>query len=321
MTYKTPVATIFGGTGFIGRHTIKKLADTGAVIRVATRHPSQANVLRTGGARGQVVPMQVDVGNDRMLAAAIDGADLVINLVGILAERGRSTFQRIHAELPGRIGAAARRAGVQRLVHISAIGADPAASARYAASKGAGEIALRDAFPAATILRPSIVFGSDDHFFNRFGAMTRFSPVLPLIGGGKTRFQPVWVGDVAQAIAHALTDEQAAGRVFELGGPTVHRFEELMQLLLREIRRERLLLPIPFRIAELLADLTGWVPGAPLTRDQVELLKRDNVVQPGAATLADLGIEATAMELILPTYLDLYRKGGRFAVTRDYSLR
>ncbi|MDB5364711.1 MAG: 3-beta-hydroxy-delta(5)-steroid dehydrogenase [Rhodospirillales bacterium] len=321
MTYKTPVATIFGGTGFIGRHALKKLTGSDIVIRVATRTLANAAYLRTGGAVGQVVPILVDPYDDRMLAAAIDGADVVINLVGILAERGKSTFQRVQAELPARIGAAATRAGVQRVVHISAIGADPNATSRYAATKGEGERALRAAFAAATILRPSIVFGSEDAFFNRFASMAQLSPVLPLIGGGKTRFQPVWVGDVAQAIANVVANDSTRGRIYELGGPAVHSFEELMQLLLKEICLERMLLPIPFGIAELLAKFTGWLPGAPLTADQVELLKRDNVVSPGAATLRDLDIEATSMELILPTYLDRYRKGGRFADIRDYSLR
>jgi NADH dehydrogenase len=321
MTYKTQVATIFGGTGFIGRHALKKLAGSQMVIRVATRTLANAAYLRTGGVVGQVVPMLVDPYDDRMLAAAIDGADIVINMVGILAERGKSTFQRAQAELPARIGAAAARAGAQRVLHISAIGADPNATSRYAATKGEGERALRAAFAGATILRPSIVFGPEDDFFNRFAGMARISPVLPLIGGGRTRFQPVWVGDVAQAVANAIDDETTRGRTYELGGPAVHSFEELMRLLLKEIRLERTLLPIPFGIAELLAKATGWLPGAPLTADQVELLKRDNVVSPGAATLRDLGIEPASMELILPTYLDRYRKGGRFADIRDYSLR
>jgi uncharacterized protein YbjT (DUF2867 family) len=321
MTYKTPVATIFGGTGFIGRHALKKLAGSQMVIRVATRSTANAAGLRTGGVVGQVVPMLVDPYDDRLLAAAIDGADIVINLVGTLTGRGKSSFQRVHADLPGRIGEAATRAGVQRVVHVSSIGADPNAKSRYAASKGEGEAVLRHAFAGATILRPSIVFGAQDKFFNRFATLASFSPVLPLIGGGKTRFQPVWVGDVAQAIANAIADDSTRGRTFELGGPSVHSFEELMQLMLKTIRHERTLLPIPFGIAELAAKWTGWLPGAPLTADQVEQLRHDNVVQSGAATLKDLGIEATSMEQILPTYLDRYRKGGRFADIRDYSMR
>ncbi|GIL40563.1 complex I NDUFA9 subunit family protein [Roseiterribacter gracilis] len=318
MTYKTPVATIFGGTGFVGRHTLKKLAGSEMVIRVATRSTANAARLRTGGVVGQVVPMLVDPYDDRLLAAAIDGADIVVNLVGTLTTGG---FKRAHAELPGRIGAAAKRAGVQRVVHVSSIGADPNAASRYAASKGEGEVALRQAFADATILRPSVVFGPEDNFFNRFAMLASFVPMLPLIGGGKTRFQPVWVGDVAQSIANAVADDNTRGRTFELGGPSAHSFEELMQLMLKTIRREGMLLPIPFGIAALAAKWTGWLPGAPLSSDQVEQLRHDNVVQQGAATLKDLGIEATSLEQILPTYLNRYRKGGQFADIRDYSVR
>jgi NADH dehydrogenase len=324
MTYQTPVATVFGGTGFLGRHTVKKLADAGMVIRVATRQPScaNANALRMAGARGQIVPIQVDLYDDRLLAAAINGADIVINLVGVLRDSGKkSNFQRSQAELPGRIAAAAARAGVKRVVHVSAIGADPNSQSRYAASKGDGERALRAGFADATILRPSIMFGAEDSFFNRFAKIASFVPVLPMIGNGKTRFQPVWVGDVAQAVANVLADERTRGRTYELGGPVAHSFEELMQLLLKETRLDRPLLPIPFGIAGLMAKLTGWLPGAPLTVDQIEMLKRDSVVGPSAATFRDLGIEPATMELILPTYLDRYRKGGRFADIRDYSVR
>lgn len=322
MTYKTPVATIFGGTGFLGRHTVKKIAEAGITLRIASRSPSRANVLRTAGVVGQVVPMAVDPYDDRMLAAAVDGADIVINLIGVLRDSGKkSNFQRTQAELPGRIAAAAARAGVKRVVHISAIGADPTSKSRYAASKGEGEQALRAAFADATILRPSIVFGPEDEFFNRFAKIASFAPVLPMIGDGKTRFQPVWVGDVAQAIANSIADDRTRGRTYELGGPTAHSFAELMQLLLKQARFDKPLLPIPFFIAELLAKCTGWLPGAPLTIDQIEMLKRESVVGPSAATLRDLGIEPASMELILPTYLDRYRKGGRFAEIRDYSVR
>ena len=203
--------------------------------------------------------------------------------------------------------------GYVGLVHLSAIGADLHGEADYARSKGAGEAAVKTAFASATILRPSIVFGPEDDFFNRFAVMARLSPVLPLIGGGQTRFQPVYVGDVADAIAKAVVDPACRGKTYELGGPRVYTFKELMELLLHEIRRHRVLLPLPFSLANLQAAMLELLPFPPLTRDQVKLLRRDNVVSPTALTLADLGIKPTAAEVILPTYLDRYRPGGRFS--------
>ena len=306
-------ATVFGGSGFLGRHLIRRLAKTGAVIRVAVRDPVAANFLKPMGDVGQIVPMRVDIGRDRDIAAAVAGADTVINLVGILYQRGSQRFRTVQAEGPARIARAAAATGARRLVHVSAIGADAHAPALYAQTKAEGETAMRENFAAAVIMRPSIMFGPEDQFFNRFAALTRIAPALPLIGGGHTRFQPVYVGDVADAIMVALQQPQAQGRLYELGGPRIYSFRQLMELMLREIGSHRALVPVPFAIAKLEAAFLEWLPVPPLTRDQVEMLKRDNVVSAGAATLADLGITPTAVESIIPTYLDRFRTGGRFA--------
>jgi NADH dehydrogenase len=272
--------------------------------------------LRTAGVVGQIVPELIDVFDDVELAAAIDGAEVAINLIGILAESGRTRFADVHATLPARIARLGKSAGVKRLIHVSALGAALDSPAAYARSKAAGEAAVLEAFPEATIIRPSIVFGPEDQFFNRFAAMTMLSPALPLIGGGETRFQPVYVGDVADGITAALDRAEAAGRTYEFGGPSVYSFRELMELMLAEIGIRRLLVPVPWAIARLQAGLAEMMPTKPLTRDQVELLKVDNVLSGTLPGLADLGVTPTAAELILPTYLDRFRKGGRFGGKR-----
>jgi uncharacterized protein YbjT (DUF2867 family) len=317
MSLRYRVATVFGGSGFIGRHFIQRLARTGTIIRVATRSPDRANFLRTNGTVGQIVPIPVNIADETSVAAAVGGADFVVNLIGILHEAGRNTFASVHAELPGRIGRAARAAGTLRVVHLSAIGADTASPSSYGRSKAEGERALLEAFPEATILRPSVVFGPEDTFFNRFASMASVMPFLPLIGGGGTRFQPVYVGDVADAIMAALNDPGTRGRLYELGGPRVYTFREVMELVLRETRRHRTLVPVPWRLAGILGRFLGAFPNPPLTADQVEQLKRDNVVSPDAATLRDIGITPTAAEVILPTYFDRFRIGGRFADQRS----
>ena len=303
--------TVLGASGFIGRYVVKRLAAEGALVCAVGRHATDAGFLRPMGDVGQIAAIDADLRDDQALAAVIAGADAVVNAVGILYERGTQSFDALHHLLPRRIAVEARAAEVKQLVHISAIGADPRSPAAYGRSKAAGEAALRAEFPAAVVLRPSIVFGPEDAFFNRFAALARLSPALPLIGGGATRFQPVYVGDVADAVVAALDRPDAQGGVFELGGPAVASFRELMQLLLREIRRRRLLVPIPFGLAMLQAAFLEWLPVPPLTRDQVRMLQRDNVVSPGMPGLAELGIAPTALELILPTYLDKYRRGGR----------
>ena len=306
------VVTVFGGSGFVGRHLVWRLAKQGWIVRVAVRRPSQAGFLKPLGEIGQITPLRAPVQDPVAVAAAMAGADAAVNLVGILYERGKQTFAGVHARGAQTVAEAAAAAGVEHLVQVSAIGAEVHAEANYARSKGAGEAAVKTAFPSAAIVRPSIVFGPEDDFFNRFAAMARLSPALPLIGGGATRFEPVYVGDVAQAIVKCLAVPACAGKTYELGGPRVYTFKELLQLLLREIRRRRLLVPWPFALAEVQARFLELLPVPPLTRDQLRMLRRDNVVSEGALTLADLGIAPTAAEVILPTYLDRYRPGGRF---------
>jgi NADH dehydrogenase len=308
--------TVFGGSGFIGRHVVQRLAAQGWVVRAAVRDPVAAAFLKPMGNVGQVVPMKADLTDEGAAAAAIAGSEAVINLVGILYERGRRSFAAIHVDGATRLARLAAAAGVGHFVQVSAIGADAGAEAAYGRSKAAGEVGVRAAFPAAVIVRPSIVFGPEDHFFNRFALMARFLPALPLIGGGLTRFQPVYVGDVAEAIVRALADPAAAGRTYELGGPRVYSFKQLMALMLAEIGRRRLLLPLPWAIAHLQAAVLERLPLPLLTRDQVKMLKRDNVVAAGAPGFKELGIEPKTVESILPTYLHMYRRGGRFAAGR-----
>ena len=307
-------ATVFGGTGFIGRYIVKRLAQRGVVLTVVGRHAGRGNYLQPMGDVGQIVLINGDIGDAELVASTIEGADLVVNLVGILAESGRQRFDALMHQGAARLAQQAATAGARQFVHFSAIGADAASPSRYARSKAAGEAAVRAAFPSAIILRPSIVFGPEDQFFNRFAEMTRFSPFLPLIGDGKTRFQPVYVGDVADATMAALDHPEAAGQIYELGGPRVYSFAELMHIMLREIDRPDFrLVGISFPLASLQAAILECLPGKLLTRDQVLMLKRDNVVSPGARTFADLGITPTAPEVILQSYLERFRTGGRFA--------
>jgi uncharacterized protein YbjT (DUF2867 family) len=301
---------ILGGSGFIGRYIVKRLAERGDVLAVGGRHAASAKFLKLKGDVGQIGLFNITIDDEQLLPALLAGNDTVINCVGILRESGSQSFDRLHHTAPARLARLAREAGVERFIHLSAIGADPRAASAYARTKAAGEQGVRDAFPTATILRPSIVFGPEDQFFNRFAALAMVSPALPLIGGGLTRFQPVYVGDVASAAVRCIDDPASAGRTYELGGAKVYTMRALMELLLEEIRRKRLLIDIPFGIASLQARLMAILPNAPLTADQVEMLKRDNVVSSGALTLATLGITPTAVEAILPTYLDRFRRGG-----------
>lgn len=310
------IVTVFGGSGFVGRYVVQRLASDGWTIRVAVRHPARASFLKPLGDIGQITPLCVPLQDAGAVAAAVSGADAVVNLVGVLFEGGRQRFQAVHAEGAGTVASAAAAAGVESLVHVSALGAAADSAAAYARSKAAGEAAVREAFPEAVILRPSVVFGPEDDFFNRFAEMARFSPALPLVGGGGTRFQPVYVGDVARAVVRALTDPGCSGKVYELGGPRVYTFKEILELLLETIGRKRLLVSLPFGLARLQATFLELLPQPPLTRDQVALLRSDNVVSPGALGLGDLGIEPTAPEAVIPTYLDRYRPGGRFGRVR-----
>jgi uncharacterized protein YbjT (DUF2867 family) len=310
------VATVFGGSGFIGRYVVKRLAAAGHVVRVAVRDPEAARFLRPTGRVGQIVPLAAPVTDDAGVARAVEGAAIVVNLVGILAERRRGDFRAIHAEGAGRVARLAAAAGAGQLVHISAIAADPAGASLYASTKGEGERAVHAAFPAATILRPSIVFGPEDDFFNRFAAMARLFPVMPVIAGD-TRFQPVYVGDVADAVMAALNRSDAAGATYELGGPEVLTFRELIGWVLREIGRARPMFEMPHRVAAMIAGLPDWLPGKPITRDQLLLLAKDNVVTPGMPGLGELGLVATPIALIVPSYLARFRPDGGRRVAAD----
>lgn len=304
--------TVFGASGFLGRYTIRTLARAGWRIKAASRHPNRAFFLRPLGNVGQIALVKCDITNPDQVEAALRGSQAAVNLPGILFARGQS-FEAVHATGAGNVADAAARLGVNKLVHVSAIGADLESNSRYAQTKAEGELRVRTAFPAAVILRPSLLFGPEDKFFNRFAGLARFLPILPLIGGGHTRFQPVFVGDVAAAIAAALEKEEAQGRTYELGGPMIYSFKQLMQIMLREIGRKRLLLPVPFALASLKALFLQLAPNPLLTPDQVKQLRHDNVVSPGALTLADLGIQPTTVEAELPAYLWRFRVRGEYS--------
>ena len=303
------VATVFGGSGFIGRYVVKRLAAAEYVVRVAVRDTAGALFLKPMGRVGQVVPLYASLGEPATVQRAVEGADLVVNLVGILAERRRGDFERVQAEGAGRVTQLAAAAGVGRLVHLSAIGADANARSRYAASKGRGEAAVRAAFPGAMILRPSVVFGPEDAFFNRFGQIAERLPVMPVIAGA-TRFQPVYVGDVADAVMAALGRPETSGQLYELGGPRVWSFREILAYILVVTWRRRRMIELPMGLVRLQAAVLEHLPGKLLTRDQLLLLERDNVVTSGARGLADLGVTPTPAELVVPDYLRRYRPGG-----------
>lgn len=309
-------AAVLGGSGFIGRYVVQRLAARGIVVAVGCRNAERAKFLRPMGNVGQIVTLGVAIDDEDALARFLEGSDWVVNAVGILAETGSQRFERVHHQGPARLARLARAAGVERFVHLSAIGADPRSPSLYARTKAAGEAAVREHFPTATILRPSVVFGPEDRLFNRFAEMAVYSPVLPLIGGGGTKFQPVYVGDVADAVVACLEDATTEGRTYELGGPETYSLREIVERVLAEIRRKRFLLDIPFGLAAFQGKLLSLLPSPPLTEDQVLLLKRDSVVSPGALGLADLGIAATPLEAILPTYLDRFRRGGWYERAR-----
>jgi uncharacterized protein YbjT (DUF2867 family) len=305
----TDVATVFGGSGFIGRYVVRRLARAGKTIRVAVRNTEQALFLKTAGRIGQIVPLHAPVTDDAAVKRAVEGADWVVNLVGVLTESRAASFQAIHVDAAARVARAAAAAGVKRFVHLSAIGADPAGDSRYAASKGDGEAAVRAAFPGATILRPSIVFGPEDNFFNRFAGMSRMLPFMPVIEGA-TRMQPVYVGDVADAVLAALQSDDAIGNTYQLGGPKVWLFVDLLAYILKVTGRDLSLVNMPVPLIRLQACLLELLPGKLLTRDQLKMLARDNVVASNAPGLSDLGISPTAVEQIVPDYLRRYRAGG-----------
>jgi uncharacterized protein YbjT (DUF2867 family) len=309
------LVTVFGGSGFLGRHVVRALAKLGYRIRVAVRRPELAGFLQPLGRVGQIHAVQANVRHLASVEAAARDADVVIDLVGILFERGRQKFDAVQAFGAEAVALAAAAFGA-RMIHVSAIGADEQAPSHYARSKAVGEKLVLAALPSAVILRPSVLFGPEDDFFNKFAAIARFSPALPLIGGGRTRFQPVFAGDVANAVVAAIEGRAKDGEIYELGGPKVHTFKQLMQFMLATIERRRLLVPIPFALAKFQAAFLQLLPKPLLTPDQVELLRGDAVVSDAAKrearTLEALGIDPVAMAAIVPSYLWRFRKTGQF---------
>lgn len=316
MTLNHKIVTVFGGTGFIGTQVVRELASRGVTVKVATRVPESAYALRPCGAVGQIVPVVCDYNDPNSIGSAVWGSDFVVNCIGILFERGkRQTFQHAHIQIPETIARESHKANVKRLVHISSLACERGTS-KYAQSKHDGEIAVMNQFHDAVILRPSVVFGENDEFFNMFARMTQILPSfvpLPLIGGGVTKFQPVFVGDVADAVMAGLYDTKTSGHIYELGGPETFNFKDIYELLFTYIHRRQPLMSVPFWAAKIQAFFMGVLPKPLLTQDQVESLKTDNVMNDDALNLSDLGVQTTAMDSILPTYLDYYRPGGRFA--------
>ena len=313
------LVTVFGGSGFLGRHVVRALAKRHYRIRVAVRRPDLTGHLQPLGRVGQIHAVQANLRDFASVQAAVEDAGIVINLVGILFERGRQRFDTIQAVGAHNVARAAA-AHDARLIHVSAIGADLDSPSLYARSKAGGERAVLQARPEAVIMRPSIVFGPEDDFFNRFASLARFLPALPLVGGGDTRFQPVFVGDVAEAIGRAADGEARPGTIYELGGPEIRSFREILEYILKTIERRRLLLPLPFALARLQAQVLQYLPKPPLTPDQVELLRQDNVVSPAAIdegrTLKGLGVVPTAIESVVPSYLWRFRRTGQFKTGR-----
>ena len=311
--------TIFGGSGFLGRHLVRALARRHYRIRVAVRRPDLAGHLQPLGRVGQIHAVQANLRYPRSVEAAVRDASMVINLTGILHESGRQTFDAVQHFGAEQVALAASAFGA-RVIHVSAIGADEHSPSRYAQSKARGEQAVLAAAPTATIVRPSILFGPEDDFFNRFAAMARILPALPLVGGGLTKFQPVFVGDVAEAIANLVDQNSGSGKTYEFGGPEVRTFRELMEYVLAVTERSRLLVPVPFGLAKLQGWFLQFLPNPPLTPDQVEMLKVDNVVSEDSIrsglTLQGLGIAPTAYEAIVPAYLWRFRKSGQFRADR-----
>jgi NADH dehydrogenase len=311
------LVTVFGGSGFLGRYVVRRLAWRGDRVRVAVRRPNLGLFLKPMGDVGQIELRGANLLHPESIEGAVAGADAVVNLVGVLSEFRRQRFGAIHEEGAKRVAEAAAGAGVSSLTHISAIGADPEAGAKYSRSKGEGELAVRKAFPAATILRPSLLIGPEDDFFNRFARLSKLSLVLPIVGG-KTRFQPVCVDDVAAAVVQSVDGGKIlAGKVFELGGPEVWTLRQLMEIMMSYTNVQRPILDIPPFLAAIPAVLAGWLPNPPITRDQIRMLRRDNVVGEGALGFEDLGLTPSPIQVVLPSYLARYRPKGRLAKSHN----
>ena len=320
MTGSGKLAVVFGGSGFVGRHIVSALAKRGYRVRAAVRRPDLAGYLQPMGAVGQVQPVQANLRFPDSIQRAVAGADVVINCVGLLAQSGAQTFEAVHVEGARAVAKAARDAGVAQLVHISAIGADSNGKAHYAKTKAAGEQAVLQEFPTAIVLRPSIVFGAEDEFFNRFAAIARLSPVMPLIGSGATKFEPVYAGDLAASVANIADGQGVAGKTYELGGPETLTFRQVLERTLEYTDRSRIIVPMPFWLATVQAALTWPLPNAlrPITVDQVRLLKTDNIVSEAAVaegrTLRGLGVyNPTAIGSIVPGYLERFKPRGQYA--------
>lgn len=309
---KDTLITIFGGAGLVGRYTVRALAKAGYRLRVGVRRPNCAGYLLTMGHVGQIQLCKVDVRDEEAVQGALKGAQAAVNLAGALYQRGQ-TYGDVHVKGAATMANLAKEAGAQSFVHVSAIGADEKSESAYARSKAEGERAVREVFPEAAILRPSAIFGPEDQFFNQFAAMARYFPMLPLPGGGHTKLQPVFAGDVAEAVKKCLEDPATRGQIYELGGPRVYTFREMMELILRETGRKRLLVSVPYPLMMLQATIAGLIPGSPLTRDLVKFSKIDDVVSPGAKTFADLGITPDSVEAIVPHYLWRFRREGQYA--------
>ena len=312
------LVTIFGGSGFVGKQVVRQLARDGYRIRVVTRRPNLHLDLKTLGEVGQIALVRADVRNEASVREAIKGASAVVNLVGILRPGGGQSFQGAHVDAPEMIAAACAELGVDTLVQMSAIGADAKSNSSYARSRAEGEAAARSAFPGATLIRPSVIFGSEDGFFNLFARLMRWSRVFfPSFGGGGTRFQPVFVGDVAKAVSVALRNSKCRGKTYELGGPSVYTLQQILDLIAGNTGRRFIFVPIPFFMLDIAGILFGWLPFAPITHNQVKLLRKDNVVKAGpdagaVETIAELGIVPTAAEAIVPSYLVSYRPTGQY---------
>ena len=313
------LVTVFGGTGFLGRYVVRALTSRGYKVRVACRRPDLAGHLQPLGNVGQIQYIQANLRYRWSIDRAVEGADAVVNLVGILSESGRQTFDAVQARGAGWVAQAAAKEGAA-MVQMSALGADADSPAEYAQTKSVGERSVREAVPSAIIFRPSILFGPEDEFFNRFAGMAKMSPFLPLIGGGGNLFQPVYVGDVAQAVVNAVDGKLTAGSTWELGGPEVLSFKQCLEKMLPLIERKPVFISLPFAVARTFARLLQYLPGAPLTPGQVDLLKTDNIVSQDAAdegrTLAGAGVQATSMMSVLPDYLVRFRKHGEFQANR-----
>jgi uncharacterized protein YbjT (DUF2867 family) len=296
--------TVFGGSGFLGRQIVKSLAAEGMNVRVGVRHPERASFLERFGWGGQIELVHADVWDESTVAQAMKQSASVINTVGNYVEKGGATFYAVHGQGALHVARQAEKAGAERLIHISGLGADPTSDSPYVRARGIGEVLVKEVFDRVTILRPSLIFGPDDSFFNILAGIARKTPVLPLFGMGRTNLQPVYVGNVAEACVRILANPSTEGKIYELGGPGVYTYKTLVQLVLEQVDRRRILAPVPFFVWDTLAALMAFLPNPPLTRDQVTLMKRDNVVGGTELGLRDLGINPVGVEEILPTYIN-----------------